>query len=230
MKKTGGLADPFASLFGGRVSGAFGGLPAGPAAEKERTAGVGDHPVLDLLNTVARVRGEPVDRLQTDRDVLRWLTRCGWPMRKDVYLRPLSLLKTTRILREAIRTLVEKRKAGEKADVSTLNDFLALATPYLQLTAARNGKLRLKREWRQQTLGDVLAPAVESAAELLTMEDFDLVRRCENEECVLWFYDRTRSHHRRWCSMGTCGNRNKAAAFRERRQSGAPAAAPAPLP
>jgi predicted RNA-binding Zn ribbon-like protein len=53
---------------------------------------------------------------------------------------------------------------------------------------------------------------------LLATGDFSLVRRCENAACVLWFYDRTRSHHRRWCSMARCGNRHKVAAFRKRRR------------
>ncbi len=30
----------------------------------------GDHPALDILNTVARVEGELVDSLRTDREVL----------------------------------------------------------------------------------------------------------------------------------------------------------------
>ena len=63
-----------------------------------------------------------------------------------------------------------------------------------------------------------LAAAVESAAaELLASGNFSLIRRCESESCVLWFYDRTKSHQRRWCSMASCGNRHKVAAFRKRR-------------
>ena len=37
----------------------------------------------------------------------------------------------------------------------------------------------------------------------------------------LMFYDRTKSHKRRWCSMALCGNRHKVAEFRKRRQSAA---------
>jgi len=59
----------------------------------------------------------------------------------------------------------------------------------------------------------------EAAAELLAEGDFELIRRCESESCVLWFYDRTKSHRRRWCSMASCGNRHKVAAFRSRRSN-----------
>jgi predicted RNA-binding Zn ribbon-like protein len=35
----------------------------------------------------------------------------------------------------------------------------------------------------------------------------------------LYFYDTTKNHTRRWCSMTGCGNRAKAAAFYERKKS-----------
>jgi predicted RNA-binding Zn ribbon-like protein len=51
----------------------------------------------------------------------------------------------------------------------------------------------------------------------LVAGDFSLIRRCEHPECVLWFYDRTKAHKRRWCSMALCGNRHKVAQFRKRK-------------
>jgi predicted RNA-binding Zn ribbon-like protein len=180
---------------------------------------LGDHPALDILNTVERVEGELVDSLQSDRDVLRWLTRVGWPVEDNLaHLRASSLLETARALRETIRTFIEQRKAGKRVDPGSLNAFLAEARSHLELVSNRDGSLHLKRRWERRTSGQVLVPLAESAAELLASGDFSLIRRCENDECVLWFYDRTRSHHRRWCNMATCGNRHKVAAFRERRQ------------
>jgi predicted RNA-binding Zn ribbon-like protein len=38
----------------------------------------------------------------------------------------------------------------------------------------------------------------------------DRIRGCANAECVLWFLDTSRPGTRRWCSMATCGNRDKA--------------------
>jgi predicted RNA-binding Zn ribbon-like protein len=180
---------------------------------------VGDHPALDILNTVARLGKELVDSLESDRDVLRWLSRVGWRTENDLaHLRPSSLLETARALRETIRTLMEKRKAGKRADPGALNAFLEEARSHLELVSNRDGSLRLERKWERRTPQQVLAPLAESAADLLATGDFRLIRRCEDEECVLWFYDRTRSHHRRWCSMATCGNRHKVATFRRRQQ------------
>jgi predicted RNA-binding Zn ribbon-like protein len=36
-------------------------------------------------------------------------------------------------------------------------------------------------------------------------------------ERTLWFLDKSKSHTRRWCSMGLCGNRHKVASFRKRK-------------
>jgi len=101
--------------------------------------------------------------------------------------------------------------------VNSENSHERTASIALQPLRPVSGR-RVKRRWEQRTAEQVLAPLAECAAELLATGELSLVRRCENEQCVLWFYDRTRSHHRRWCNMATCGNRHKVAAFRERRQ------------
>ncbi|MBB5345217.1 CGNR zinc finger domain-containing protein [Tunturibacter empetritectus] len=181
---------------------------------------VGDHPALDLLNTVFLLNGTIVDSLQTDQDVLQWLAGAGWPVEHDrAGSKPGALLRSARTLREAIRRIVEARKAGKRTDPAPINALLAQSQSHLKLSSTKGGTLHLERQWRQRTPEEILAPIAEAAAELLATGDFNLVRHCEAPECVLWFYDRTRSHHRRWCSMATCGNRNKVAAFRHRHQA-----------
>jgi predicted RNA-binding Zn ribbon-like protein len=182
---------------------------------------VGDHPALDILNTVARIDGQMMDFLQSDQDVLRWLKGIGLPVESDIVkLRPRSLLQAARTLRETIRALVERRKAGKRINPGELNAFLRDARSHLELVTKKDGSLQVQRKWKHRSAEEMLAPVAESAADLLANGDFELIRRCENEECVLWFYDRTKSHHRRWCSMATCGNRHKVAQYRMRQQNG----------
>lgn len=68
----------------------------------------------------------------------------------------------------------------------------------------------------------LFAPIAESAADLLCYGNLANLRKCENHDCILYFYDTTKNHTRRWCSMAGCGNRAKAAAFyqRQRKQIG----------
>ena len=55
-----------------------------------------------------------------------------------------------------------------------------------------------------------------AAADLLCHGDLSLVKKCDNPRCILYFYDTTKNHARRWCSMAGCGNRMKAAAHYRR--------------
>jgi predicted RNA-binding Zn ribbon-like protein len=178
-----------------------------------------DHPALDFLNTVAVVDGEPVDFLQSDEDVLRWLQQAGLIEEDVPRFAGSSLLYSARTLRELIRNLIVKRKAGARADIAAFNMFLMKSRSYPQLVWESRRALRVERVRETRSPGQVLGPLAEAAADLLVYGDFELIRKCEDESCVLWFYDRTKSHRRRWCSMAACGNRNKVKAFRQRQQS-----------
>ena len=178
------------------------------------------HPALDFLNTRMRVNRELVDFLQSDEDVLRWLEQAALPVAKiRPYTAPISLVDAARTLRENIRSLVEKRKAGQRGDPSVLNGFLAEAKSHPRLVWNKPRSLTIERVRRQDTPAGILAPVAEAAADLLATYDFTLVKRCEDETCVLWFSDQTKSHHRRWCSTVLCGNRHKVAAYRKRRRA-----------
>ena len=172
-----------------------------------------DHPVLEFLNTTPMVEGKLQDQLQTDTDVLSTLARIGWHTK----FTGTGLLAAARTLREDLRSLVESRKAGNPLNLMHINHLLAQAKSHLELTQSKEGTVATQRVWKHETPEQALAPIAEAAAELLATGDFHLIRRCESDTCVLWFYDRTKSHHRRWCSMASCGNRAKVAAFRKRR-------------
>ncbi len=187
---------------------------------KSRALFLAGHPALDFLNTRMRVNEDLVDLLQSDEDVLIWLKQAGFPAPAiDGRTAPLALLHSARCLRESVRSLVEKRKAGRRGDPSILNSFLAASQSHLRLVWNKSRTLTLDTVRRQDTAESILAPVAEAAAHLLTTADFELIKRCEDETCVLWFSDQTKSHHRRWCSMEICGNRHKVAAYRGRRRN-----------
>ncbi|WP_034947929.1 CGNR zinc finger domain-containing protein [Erwinia oleae] len=179
---------------------------------------VADHPALDFLNTVAQVEGQPYDFWQSDQDVLTWLARAVNVSAGNAEFDPGELLHQARRLRETIREGVEKKKTGAAVDVAALNGFLASARSYQQLVADDNGELHTERRYSTPSPEALLAPVAELAASLLAENRFELVRRCEHPECTLWFYDRTKAHRRRWCSMALCGNRAKVSRFRQQQK------------
>ena len=178
-----------------------------------------DHPALDFLNTRMRVDDVLVDLLRSDEDVLHWFKQAGLPtLTIDDKPKPLNLLRSARTLRESIRSLIESRKGGKRGDPSLLNKFLAAGCGYPQLVWNKPNKLRVETVRRQESAESIFVPVAEAAVDLLTTGDFDLVKRCEDQICERWFFDQTKSHRRRWCSMELCGNRHKVAAYRARRR------------
>lgn len=47
---------------------------------------------------------------------------------------------------------------------------------------------------------------------------WERLKACPREECEWAFYDKSKNRSGRWCTMESCGNIEKAKAFRERRQ------------
>lgn len=180
-----------------------------------------DHPVLDLLNSLSRADAAPLsvsDAWHSDADVQHWLRLLGLPAEGADFAEG-ELLAAAIELRETLRELVGKRKRGEPADPARFNAFLRKVASYPQLdwdgqgAHLRHQAVRPGAEW-------LLAPLAEQGAQLLAEGDFELVRVCEHPDCTLWFYDRTKSHRRRWCSMALCGNRHKVAEHRKRQRQG----------
>jgi predicted RNA-binding Zn ribbon-like protein len=178
---------------------------------------VGDNLAINLINTRRMVEGKLIDKLQSDIDVKAWLKRLEVPIAKGAL--PFStgvLLQKTRELREIALTAVKERKSGKKPSLVALNRFLGDAPSHASLTTDNAMSVRMTRIYGKETVEAFLAPLAEAVAGLLADGDFDLVRHCEGNACVLWFYDRTKGHRRRWCTSTGCGNRAKVAAFRAR--------------
>lgn len=177
---------------------------------------VGGHLALDLLNTVSIVGGQQVDAFQNDGDVLSWLIENNLVDNalSNMYKHD-EILIAARNLREMIRSLISARKDEKSLQLDEINSLLKQGSSYLQLQEA-NGKLEAITHREIKSVNQLLAPVAEAAVNILTQVNFDLIRKCESTECVLWFYDRTKGHKRRWCSMAICGNRHKVSSFRMR--------------
>ena len=180
---------------------------------------IADDLALDFINTRFGVGESLRECLFSDVSVLQWLQRTGSITAGTGEVpkgRSGALVKAAIELRESARELVACRKAERVGHPGVLNRFLALDRSNKQLEW-RHGKpptLRLQRHLL--TPDAALVPVANAVAALLTEGDFQLVRTCESSDCTLWFYDRTKAHHRRWCSMALCGNRAKVASFRAR--------------
>jgi len=190
-----------------------------PSTLAEEIDQLGDHLAINFVNTSRMSNGKPLDRFQCDDDVRAWLTRLGVPVASAPASWPDgALLKTARRLRQVILEMVEAIKAGTPPALEPLNEYLVAAVSHGALVALPDATVEFRRIYHGATPEEYLAPIAESAADLLAHGDLGLIRQCEGPRCILWFYDRTKSHHRRWCRAAGCGNRAKVAAFRARKR------------
>lgn len=181
---------------------------------------LGDHLAMDLLNTESRDSGEVIEHWNSGGDLLKWLEQCNpgsGPGGEAVD--PVELLARGTALRALARRLIIQRKdngTSDRNDLSGLNEYLHAYHSAPHLEQDSEGSLILTRIACGEAIASLLGPVAEAVAELLVEGDFTRVKQCEHPDCILWFYDRTKAHKRRWCSMALCGNRYKAARFRKR--------------
>ena len=170
---------------------------------------------LDFPATLAgRLRAEPRELLETPRDLGRWLVAAGLAASET----PVSEeeLQQARELREALYRLAVARLDGRpfpEADRALLNRWAAGRTPAPCLEA--DGM-----SWAREDASALLSLLARDAVELLGGELGGRIRQCGGEGCALLFVDTSRSGGRKWCSMSGCGNKAKAASFRERQRGG----------
>ena len=185
---------------------------------------------LDLVNTEVIDDGMRVDLLETADSLVQWLAEAGVLTGKDANRarerragraageRALARAKSFRSsLRAMAESIVDHGRVPAKA-VEAINATLRETPVVVQVGKIKTGfERRLTAVDEEET--NCLAPIADSAAWLLCEGDFGLIKRCGNPACILYFYDTTKNHARRWCSMDGCGNRMKAATHYRRVRS-----------
>lgn len=191
---------------------------------------IGNNLSLDFINTEFVENGERKDALSGYADLLAWA----------VAVNLLEAKQRTILLRESgesnasnevfsralkfrfdLRAMVEGFEKGKKVmpqTLSAINEVLRFQNGYTELVQTEDGFGKRFRTNFQELTG-LLSPIAEAAADLLCYGNTVYLKKCESPECILHFYDTSKNHKRRWCSMSGCGNRAKAAAFYQRQNN-----------
>lgn len=169
---------------------------------------------LDFVNTEVLVRGKRRDLFATPEDVAHWWQQAfthypdGEKVKADTsaIVWSVQLLERVKQVRAAIRTLctnlVEQQPVDGEA-LTTLNTILAMGYPALE---AASGQEMVPIYRTHDDQGAILLPIALSALHLFTHAEKHRLHKCNNERCILFFYDTTKSATRRWCSL-ECMNR-----------------------
>jgi predicted RNA-binding Zn ribbon-like protein len=189
---------------------------------------IGNHRVLDFVNTEVATEGALRDLLGSVDDLVGWLEQAGlldrasgrralrtWRGKRGGEL----AIQQARALRSALRRFADaaaRDRPVPRATVEAINAVLARGATIAQVEAGTQHGFTTRRALRLQDPVDLLVPIAEAAADLICHADLSRIRRCAHPSCVLYFLDGTKNGTRRWCDMRTCGNRANAAAYYRR--------------
>ena len=190
------------------------------AAKTSKFLWLGNAAALDLVNTEIVSLGQPMDLLEDGHDLALWLREAG--LLRVPARTPASLLEAAlhaarryrRVLRLGLQALVDTGRLPEST-IEATNDLLARKAAR-DVLVNDGGRLVLERRWEISSAEDICAVIALSFSQFLSTAELERVRRCNNPECVLFFYDVSKSGTRSWCSLTTCGNKLRVAAFRRR--------------
>jgi hypothetical protein len=116
-------------------------------------------------------------------------------------------------VRVALKTRVYENM-GEAPDprAGRILDDAARKTGLLISFTDPEHPIRAHAEGVRGAIGRILA-----AAFLAELDgSWHRLRECADATCTSVFYDRSKNHSSKWCSMASCGNRSKVRRFRER--------------
>jgi predicted RNA-binding Zn ribbon-like protein len=97
-------------------------------------------------------------------------------------------------------------------DLATLNE--AANASRLRMRFGADGKARLEPE-AGGAVG-AMGRLVASFYSAMQTEDWARLKLCSSDTCRWAFFDRSKNHSSRWCTMASCGNRAKAQRFRQK--------------
>lgn len=174
---------------------------------------IADRPALDFVATVSERGTTDLDALRSPADLADWVRQCG--VIDDEPAVTAADLEQAKALREALFSLIAALINGTPPphlDREIVNAAAGRPGPLLELDTL--GRVR-----RSGDLNAVLAVLATDVVALYDSPDRDVIRWCDDNRCTRPFIDRSRGHRRRWCGMPGCGDRAKAAAYRQRQRA-----------
>lgn len=176
---------------------------------------------LNFSATLGFRAGTPLERIPTPAALGQWIAAAGLGRAAD----PTAAdYRAAIALREAIfraGTAIVGGKRPPAATVATINAAARTGGPVMQLDPRTLDARPLATHPVRAALASVAADAIAVFA-----RERPRLGYCEDASCGALTLSSARGAARRWCSMKTCGNRAKVAAYRERRAT--PSARTAP--
>ena len=117
--------------------------------------------------------------------------------------------------REALRALLHANNGGE-LDPDDLRSLNRAGRGGLRVRFGEGGAAALEPQ-AEEAIAAAVGQIVAIVFVAVTDGTFSRLKACPAGDCGWAFYDRSKNHSARWCSMAICGSREKMRAHRARR-------------
>lgn len=179
---------------------------------------IGGAPCLDFANTINSRLDPEHDYLLQYSDLVDWVRKVGLlsPMQtsqlqKQAKQNPAeaeNVLRSAHTLRELLYRLFSNAAKDSEPDKKDMGAFITSYGEAISHALLIRHEDHYTTTWKlDESLDAVLCPIIYSAGELLLSEELSQVKECPG--CGWLFLDTSKNRSRRWCSMDTCGARDK---------------------
>jgi predicted RNA-binding Zn ribbon-like protein len=189
---------------------------------------VGGTLCLDFVNTINSRQNPEHDYLMQYADVVGWATKLGIisltqtnhlqrRSRQNMHEAENALL-AARTLRDLLYRLFSRAAKGFEPETKDMEVFAVFYGESIsRVQFVRRGTHYVTTWSFDDALESVLWPIIHSAGELLLSEELAQVKECPG--CGWLFLDTSKNQSRRWCSMNTCGARDKMRRYHKKKSA-----------
>jgi predicted RNA-binding Zn ribbon-like protein len=204
------LADPRERSFGRD----YGAVPSDHENDVAAPAPGDLEPVRSFLSLHDHIPGDPESLPPSPRSLEKWLRERDAIDPDDPADE--ADLRWSLDVRDALRAKVGEHHGHPRdPDAVELLNRAARDTGLSLCFGCHDGRLHTEATGVRGAIGRLLG-----AAFLADLDgSFHRLRECRSPTCTSVFYDRSKNHTAKWCSMASCGNRDKVRRFRERERA-----------
>ena len=189
---------------------------------------VGGALCLDFVNTINSRIDPEHDYLMQYSDLAGWAQKMGIlspTQSKRLQKRAKkniddarSAFHAARTLRELLYRLFSKAARGTEPSRKDMEIFVVFYGEAFSRGHFDKKETHYTTSWNvDRSLDDLLWPIIHSAGDLLLSEELGQVKECPG--CGWLFLDTSKNQSRRWCSMNTCGARDKMRRYHKKQRA-----------
>jgi predicted RNA-binding Zn ribbon-like protein len=179
---------------------------------------VGGASCLDFANTINSRRQPVHDYLETYSDLVAWAVKVGLlsAVKRNQLLRLAGMdsrnaeraFRKAVMIRELIYRLFSRNARRSKPKQKDMEVLVGAYAEAISHSSFVREKGEFAIDWpMERSLDAALWPILYSAGQLLLSKELMHVKECPT--CGWLFLDTSKNQSRRWCSMKTCGTRDK---------------------